>query len=243
MKKIIIAIDGYSSTGKSTTAKEVAKRLGYFYVDTGAMYRAAAFLAEKENLLVVTSVQKANSQEFECVFDVNQEQLVERLKQNEITFVYNPKLGLSELFLNGVNIEKEIRSMHIALIVSHIAKLPKVRAFMVEAQRKIGKEKGLVMDGRDIGTVVFPNAELKIFMTASPEVRAKRRFDELALKGEQTSLEEVYKNLMERDRIDTTRKESPLVMADDAIQIDNTFLSIEDQIQMIVDRAEAIINS
>lgn len=242
MKKIIIAIDGYSSTGKSTTAKEVAKRLGYFYVDTGAMYRAVAFLADKEGLLAVSSVLNNNTQKFEQVFDVDQDQLIEKLKQNQIQFKYNFALGFSELFLNGENIEKEIRSMHIASIVSQIAKLPKIRAFMVDIQRKMGQEKGLVMDGRDVGTVVFPSAELKIFMTASPQIRAERRLAELTEKGEQTTFEEVLKNLTERDYIDTTRAESPLKKAEDAIELDNTYLTIEEQIQIIIDKAKIIID-
>lgn len=220
MKKIIIAIDGYSSTGKSTTAKAVAKALGYVYIDTGAMYRAVTYLALEKGFLSTQGV------------DIKP--LMKALRHTEISFVYNPDLGFSELYLDGKNIEDNIRSIDVANWVSEIAKQPEVRTFLVNLQRKMGEEKGVVMDGRDIGTVVFPEAELKIFMTASEEVRAQRRFKELQTKGEKVSFEEVLANIKHRDHVDTTRKESPLRKADDAITIDNTHLTIEEQVDKIL---------
>lgn len=220
MKKIIIAVDGYSSTGKSTTAKAVAKALGYVYIDTGAMYRGVTYLALEKGLVSTQGVEI--------------KPLMKALRHSKFNFVYNPALGFSELYLDGKNIEDNIRSIDVANWVSEIAKQPEVRTFLVNLQRKMGEEKGVVMDGRDIGTVVFPEAELKIFMTASEEVRAQRRFKELQAKGEKVSFEEVLANIKHRDHVDTTRKESPLRKADDAITIDNTHLTIEEQLDKIL---------
>ncbi len=220
MKKIIIAVDGYSSTGKSTTAKAVAKALGYVYIDTGAMYRGVTYLALEKGLVSTQGVEI--------------KPLMKALRHSKFNFVYNPALGFSELYLDGKNIEDNIRSIDVANWVSEIAKQPEVRTFLVNLQRKLGEEKGVVMDGRDIGTVVFPEAELKVFMTASEEVRAQRRFKELQAKGEKVSFEEVLANIKHRDHVDTTRKESPLRKADDAITIDNTHLTIEEQVDKIL---------
>lgn len=220
MKKIIIAVDGYSSTGKSTTAKAVAKALGYVYIDTGAMYRGVTYLALEKGLVSTQGVEI--------------KPLMKALRHSKFNFVYNPALGFSELYLDGKNIEDNIRSIDVANWVSEIAKQPEVRTFLVNLQRKMGEEKGVVMDGRDIGTVVFPEAELKIFMTASEEVRAQRRYKELQAKGEKVSFEEVLANIKHRDHVDTTRKESPLRKADDAITIDNTHLTIEEQVDKIL---------
>ena len=220
MKKIIIAVDGYSSTGKSTTAKAVAKALGYVYIDTGAMYRGVTYLALEKGLVSTQGVEI--------------KPLMKALRHSKFNFVYNPALGFSELYLDGKNIEDNIRSIDVANWVSEIAKQPEVRTFLVNLQRKMGEEKGVVLDGRDIGTVVFPEAELKIFMTASEEVRAQRRFKELQTKGEKVSFEEVLANIKHRDHVDTTRKESPLRKADDAITIDNTHLTIEEQVDKIL---------
>lgn len=220
MKKIIIAVDGYSSTGKSTTAKAVAKALGYVYIDTVAMYRGVTYLALEKGLVSTQGVEI--------------KPLMKALRHSKFNFEYNPALGFSELYLDGKNIEDNIRSIDVANWVSEIAKQPEVRTFLVNLQRKMGEEKGVVMDGRDIGTVVFPEAELKIFMTASEEVRAQRRFKELQAKGEKVSFEEVLANIKHRDHVDTTRKESPLRKADDAITIDNTHLTIEEQVDKIL---------
>ena len=217
---IIIAIDGYSSTGKSTTAKAVAKALGYVYIDTGAMYRAVTYLALEKGYASTSGI------------DVKS--LMKALRKSEIKFIYNPQLGFSEIYLDGKNIETDIRGIAIANWVSEVAKQPEVRTYLVDLQRKMGKDKGIVMDGRDIGTTVFPEAELKIFMTASEQVRAQRRHKELQAKGDNTSFDEVLANIQHRDHIDTTRKESPLKKADDAIVIDNTNLTIEEQVQKIL---------
>ena len=217
---IIIAIDGYSSTGKSTTAKAVAKALGYVYIDTGAMYRAVTYLALEKGYASTSGIEVKS--------------LMKVLRKSEIKFVYNPELGFSEIYLDGKNIENEIRGIEIANWVSEVAKQSEVRTYLVDLQRKMGKDKGIVMDGRDIGTTVFPEAELKIFMTASEQVRAQRRHKELQAKGDNASFDEVLANIQHRDHIDTTRKESPLKKADDAIVIDNTNLTIEEQVQKIL---------
>ena len=208
MKKIIIAIDGVSSTGKSTMAKDLAKELGYTYIDTGAMYRAVT-LYSLQNKLFTNG-------------EVDQTRLAEEINYIDITFHYNQETGRPDTYLNGTNVEKEIRSMEVASHVSQIAALGFVRRAMVAKQQEMGKEKGIVMDGRDIGTTVFPHAEMKIYVTASPEVRAQRRLDELKSKGESTSIEEVLENIKMRDHIDMTRSESPLRKADDAIELDNS---------------------
>ncbi len=227
-KKITIAIDGFSSTGKSTLAKQVAKELGYVYVDTGAMYRAVTFFAMQNGYI---------SKDY---FD--KETLVNSLPFVELQFKFNSDLGFGEMYLNNINVEKEIRTIEVSNFVSKIAEVSQVRAKLVEQQKSMGIHKGIVMDGRDIGTVVFPDAELKIFMTASPEVRARRRFDELAGKGQSVTFEEVLKNVQERDYIDTHREDSPLVKATDAIEIDNSSLTREEQFQKVLELVEEVIN-
>lgn len=224
MKKIIIAIDGYSSTGKSTIAKRVANTLQYLYIDTGAMYRAVTFLALKRGFI----------SEGKQTLTIDKDSLLIALKQSIIRFEHNSELGVSEIYLNGQNIEKEIRGLSVASYVSEVAKIPEVRAYLVALQREMGREKGVVMDGRDIGTVVFPEAELKIFMTASEEIRAQRRFLELQQKGEVTTYEEVLQNIQKRDYEDTHRKESPLQKALEAIEIDNSSTTIEEVVHKIV---------
>lgn len=218
-KNITVAVDGHSSTGKSTLAKQLAKKLNFIYVDTGAMYRAVTLHAYQNNLFSGTKL--------------DQSQLLEQLHQLKINFQVNASNGQSEIHLNNVNIEDQIRNMEISERVSVIAQLPEVREKLVEIQQEMGKSGGIVMDGRDIGTVVFPNAELKIFMTASPKIRAQRRFDELKTKGEKVSFEQVYTNLMQRDEIDSNRKHSPLKQAEDSILIDNSNLSLKEQFEMI----------
>lgn len=224
MKKIIIAIDGYSSTGKSTIAKRVANTLQYVYIDTGAMYRAVTFLALKRGFI----------SEGKQTLTIDKDSLLIALKQSIIRFEHNLELGVSEIYLNGQNIEKEIRGLSVASYVSEVAKIPEIRAYLVALQREMGREKGVVMDGRDIGTVVFPEAELKIFMTASEEIRAQRRFLELQQKGEVTTYEEVLQNIQKRDYEDTHRKESPLQKALEAIEIDNSSTTIEEVVHKIV---------
>ncbi len=224
MKKIIIAIDGYSSTGKSTIAKRVANTLQYVYIDTGAMYRAVTFLALKRGFIL----------EGKQTLTIDKDSLLIALNQSTIRFEHNPELGVSEIYLNGQNIEKEIRGLSVASYVSEVAKIPEIRAYLVALQREMGREKGVVMDGRDIGTVVFPEAELKIFMTASEEIRAQRRFLELQQKGEVTTYEEVLQNIQKRDYEDTHRKESPLQKALEAIEINNSSTTIEEVVQKIV---------
>ncbi len=220
MKKIIIAIDGYSSCGKSTLAKQLAKKLNYVYIDTGAMYRAVALFALQNGFIDVD------------FFD--EKALIQHLDKINVSFSFNSELNTSETFLNGKNIEKEIRGITISNLVSKIAKIKEVRAKMVELQREMGKKKGLVMDGRDIGSVVFPNAELKIFMTAAFEIRAKRRFDELKVKGDSTSYEAVLKNIVSRDDDDTSRTENPLIKAHDAVVLDNSNINQEEQFLIVM---------
>lgn len=237
MKKIIIAIDGFSSTGKSTIAKKVAQQLGYVYVDTGAMYRAVTYLALSDNLCCATSVFDSTTQTFQTYEAVDEEVLVNRLKNSEIQFQFNRELGFSEIYLNGKNIEKEIRGIEVANRVSIVAKIPQVRRYLVNLQQKMGENKGVVMDGRDIGTIVFPDAELKIFMTASEQIRAERRYKELISKGEEVSFENVLQNIRQRDYLDTNREESPLRKADDAIVLDNSNATIDDLTHQIVQMA------
>ena len=215
MKKITIAIDGHSSCGKSTMAKDLARRIGYVYIDTGAMYRAVTLFAMRHNLI-------ANGQ-------VDAAKLQEEMGNIHISLRLNPETQRPDTYLNGECVEREIRTMEVSRHVSLIAALPFVRSAMVEMQREMGKEKGVVRDGRDIGTVVFPHAELKIFVTASAEVRAQRRYDELTAKGEKCNYEEILENVKERDRIDSTRETSPLRQAEDAIVLDNTHMTIPEQ--------------
>ena len=227
-KQITIAIDGFSSTGKSTLAKQLAQKLGYIYVDTGAMYRAVAYFAMQNQLISVDSFNKAD--------------LVNQLKNIVLEFKFNSELDFAEMYLNGVNVEKAIRTIEVSGYVSKVAEVSEVRAKLVEQQQEMGKNKGIVMDGRDIGTVVFPDAELKIFMTASAATRAQRRFDELVQKGDSVSYDEVLKNVEERDYIDTHREDSPLVMAKDAVEIDNSHLTREEQFQAVLELVNAIID-
>lgn len=227
-KQITIAIDGFSSTGKSTLAKQLAQQLGYIYVDTGAMYRAVAYFAMQNKLISVDSFNKVD--------------LVNQLKNIVLEFKFNNELGFAEMYLNGTNVEKAIRTIEVSGYVSKVAEVSEVRAKLVEQQQEMGKNKGIVMDGRDIGTVVFPDAELKIFMTASAATRAQRRFDELVQKGDSVSYDEVLKNVEERDYIDTHREDSPLVMAEDAVEIDNSHLTREEQFQAVLELVNGIID-
>lgn len=222
MRKITVAIDGFSGCGKSSTAKEVAKKLNYIYVDTGAMYRAITlyFVRQTVDIKSLPAVEKA---------------------LNEVTLSFKGE-GIPEIHLNGENVESFIRSMDISNQVSAVSAIGLVRDFLVAQQREMGNAKGLVMDGRDIGTTVFPDAELKIFMTADTVVRAKRRLKELEGKGEVPALEDVVKNLEERDHLDSTREESPLKKADGAIEIDTTHLSFEEQVTEIVVKAEKLFS-
>jgi cytidylate kinase len=229
MKKITIAIDGYSSTGKSTLAKQLAKHLGYVYVDTGAMYRAVTLFSMQNGYINADSFDK--------------ESLVHGLPFIKLEFHFNADLGFAEMYLNGANVENEIRTIEVSNFVSRIAEISEVRAKLVEQQQQMGKSKGIVMDGRDIGTVVFPDAELKIFMTSSPSTRAQRRYDELQAKGQNVSYDEVLKNVQERDYIDTHRNDSPLVMAEDAIEIDNSFLNREEQFEAVLDLVDELMKT
>lgn len=224
--KIVIAIDGFSSTGKSTIAKQLAKQLNYIYVDTGAMYRAVTYFALQHDLI---------GEDF-----FNSEKLIEKLDTINITFKFNEALGFAEVYLNGENIEADIRTLEVSRYVSPVATISEVRQKLVEEQQLMGKDKGIVMDGRDIGTVVFPDAELKIFMTASAETRAKRRYKELLDRGHNLSYEDVLENVTTRDRIDSTREDSPLVKAEDAIEIDNSDLTIESQLDTLLKLVKAI---
>lgn len=219
MKNITIAIDGFSSTGKSTLAKQLAKKLEYVYVDSGAMYRAVTFYAMQQSLIS------------EDHFD--KEKLIASLNNIDLKFKYNPLLGFAEIYLNNVNVENEIRTLQVSKLVSKVAEVSEVRRKLVEQQQKMGLSKGVVMDGRDIGTVVFPKAELKLFMIASPAKRAKRRFDELTVKGDKVTYAEILTNVEYRDHIDSTRKDSPLLKATDAIEIDNSNLTVEEQFDKI----------
>lgn len=219
-RKIVIAIDGYASCGKSTMAKELARKIGYIYIDSGAMYRAVALYCIEQGLF------EGNRLDVEA--------LQRRIDDIDITFVLNPETGRPETFLNGRNVERDIRGMAVSDKVSYVAAVGFVRRKLVALQQAMGREKGIVMDGRDIGTVVFPDAELKIFLTASPEVRARRRVDELRAKGQEVSYDEVLHNVKERDRIDETREVDPLRKADDALLLDNSTLTLEQQDQWLM---------
>lgn len=216
MKKIIIAIDGFSSCGKSTMAKDLAREVGYIYVDTGAMYRAVTLFAMRNDV-------------FDAEGNIDETRLKALLPDVKLTFQLNNETKLPEVCLNGENVERYIRTLEVSQHVSPIAALPFVREKLVEQQQAMGNEKGIVMDGRDIGTVVFPNAELKIFVTASAEIRAQRRFKELETKGMPADFDEILQNVEQRDYIDTHRETSPLRQADDALVLDNSHLTIADQ--------------
>ena len=215
MRKIIVAVDGFSSCGKSTMARDLARAVGYAYIDTGAMYRAVTLYAIRQGFFHGDTLDEAALQE--------------AMDNVEISFRPNPETGVSETFLNGEPVETEIRGMEVSNRVSRIAALGFVRRSLVSKQQEMGEAKGIVMDGRDIGTVVFPQAELKIFVTASAEIRAQRRVKEMSEKGQPVSFDEVLKNVQERDRLDMTRAESPLRKADDAIELDNTYMTIAEQ--------------
>lgn len=228
MPKITIAIDGYSSTGKSTVAKRLAKELGYVYVDSGAMYRAVTLFALQNNFFRNGILDKKG--------------LIGTLKSIKLQFIFNEEKGFSEMVFNGVNVENEIRSLYVSNHVSEVATVAEVRTFLVEMQQAMGKNKGVIMDGRDIGSVVFPDAELKIFLTANAKIRAERRLLELEQKGEKADFESIYQNVIERDRIDSTREVSPLIKVEDALEIDVSFINKEEQFQKILELALNKIN-
>lgn len=230
MKKITIAIDGYSSCGKSTMAKDLAKEIGYIYVDTGAMYRSVALYAIRHHL-------------FNEDGSVKVTELEKEMPNIHISFKLNTQTGCPDCFLNGELVEKEIRSLEVSNHVSPVAAVPFVREALVKQQQKMGEDKGIVMDGRDIGTTVFPDAELKIFVTASSQVRAQRRFDELKAKGMPADFNDILKNVEERDYIDTHRDVSPLKKAEDAITLDNSNLTIAQQKEWLLQHFKEIVNS
>lgn len=225
MKKITIAIDGFSSCGKSTMAKMLAKEVGYIYVDTGAMYRAVTLFAMRNGMIAPNG-------------EVNRDELKQKIQTLRVEFKLNEQTGRAETYLNGENVENEIRGMEVSSHVSAIAAIDFVRTALVEQQQRMGRDKGIVMDGRDIGTVVFPDAELKVFVTASAEIRAQRRFDELKGKGVEANFDEILNNVQQRDYIDSHREVSPLRKADDAIELDNGELTIAQQLQWLVERFE-----
>ncbi|WP_455105734.1 (d)CMP kinase [Prevotella pallens] len=227
MEKIIIAIDGFSSCGKSTMAKDLAHELGYIYVDTGAMYRCVALYALQHKLFLKDG-------------EINIPELEAAMPNINISFKLNKETGRPDTYLNNENVENKIRTMEVSSHVSSIAAIPFVREALVAQQQKMGKDKGIVMDGRDIGTVVFPNAELKIFVTASPEVRAQRRYDELMEKGMEADYNEILENVKQRDYIDSHRDVSPLRKADDAIELDNSNISIEEQKQWLIEQYKRV---
>lgn len=228
MAKITIAIDGFSSTGKSTIAKQLANKLGYAYVDTGAMYRAVTLYAMRHDFISKDA------------FD--EKKLEAHLSKIHLEFKFNSVLEASEIHLNNENFESQIRTLEVSSLVSIIATNSKVRQKLVEQQQAMGEKKGIVMDGRDIGTVVFPNAELKIYMVASADVRAQRRYEELLGRGDEVHYKDVLKNVVDRDYIDSNREDSPLVKAKDAIEIDNSNLTLEAQYQKILSMVSVIIN-
>lgn len=226
-KKIIIAIDGFSSCGKSTFAKAIAARLGYIFIDTGAMYRAVTLYAQEQGAIVEG--------------EVNAERVVELLPQINISFRFNTERGASDIYVNGVYAEERIRSIEVSNCVSRVSSIGAVREMLVAMQQQMGRERGVVMDGRDIGTVVFPDAELKIFMTADAKVRAERRYKELTAKGEQVTLEEILENVISRDKADMTREISPLRRADDALELDNSYMSVEEQMAWFMEQYNKIV--
>lgn len=230
MKKITIAIDGHSSCGKSTMAKDLARKIGYVYVDTGAMYRAVTLYALRNNL-------------FDADGGIKEDELKSRMGDISISFRLNTDTGRPDTYLNGENVEQDIRTMQVSNRVSPIAALPFVRQALVAQQQAMGKEKGVVMDGRDIGTTVFPDAELKVFVTASAEVRAQRRYDELKAKGMEADYNDILKNVQERDYIDSHRPTSPLRKADDAIELDNSNMTVDEQNDWLMEKYRQAANS
>ena len=229
MKKITIAIDGFSSCGKSTMAKDLAKEIGYIYIDSGAMYRAVTLYSLQQGIFGADGIDEVRLQQ--------------EMEQIHISFQLNTTTGRPDTYLNGVNVEQQIRTMEVSSHVSPIAALPFVREAMVKQQQEMGKAKGIVMDGRDIGTTVFPDAELKIFVTASPEIRAQRRYDELKAKGEQANLQEILENVKQRDYIDQHRETSPLRKADDALLLDNSQLNIAEQKEWLYEQFNRLTQS
>ncbi|MBQ6882254.1 MAG: (d)CMP kinase [Alistipes sp.] len=225
-KKIVIAIDGFSSCGKSTFAKAIAARLGYIFIDTGAMYRAVTLYA-LEHGAIRSGI-------------VHEEEVVALLNQISITFRFNPERGASDIYVNGDRVEGKIRTIEVSNCVSAVSAIAEVRTMLVRMQQEMGRRRGVVMDGRDIGTVVFPDAELKIFMTADPHVRAQRRYDELTAKGDRVSLEEIEQNVRDRDYQDMHRAISPLRQADDAIVLDNSTMTVEEQMEWVMERIAAL---
>ena len=228
-RKITIAIDGFSSTGKSTIAKQLAKQLGYIYVDTGAMYRAVTFYAMQNGFISKDH------------FDIDK--LVNDLDEINLKFIFSKEKGFAQMYLNEINVEKEIRSMDVSRLVSKVATISEIRKKLVAQQQEMGKNKGVVMDGRDIGTVVFKDAELKLFMTASPEKRATRRYKELLERGDDVNFNEILENVKYRDHVDSTRKDSPLTKASDAIDFDNSDMGLEEQFERIYNLALEIIDA
>ena len=226
-RKIIIAIDGFSSCGKSTFAKAIAARLGYIFIDTGAMYRAVTLHALREGAIADGKV--------------SEQMVLSLLPHINITFRFNAERGASDVYVNGENVEQQIRSIEVSNAVSSISSIGAVREKLVALQQQMGQERGVVMDGRDIGTVVFPDAELKIYMTADAQVRAERRYNELTAKGDKVTLEEILENVISRDNADMTRAISPLRKADDAIILDNSYMSVEEQMAWFMERYEAIV--
>lgn len=227
LRKIVIAIDGFSSCGKSTFAKAIAARLGYIFIDTGAMYRAVTLHALREGAITDGKV--------------SEQMVLSLLPHINIAFRFNAERGASDVYVNGENVEQQIRSIEVSNAVSSISSIGAVREKLVALQQQMGKERGVVMDGRDIGTVVFPDAELKIYMTADAQVRAERRYNELTAKGDKVTLEEILENVISRDNADMTRAISPLRKADDAIVLDNSYMSVEEQMAWFMERYEAIV--
>ena len=228
-QKIVIALDGFSSCGKSTFAKAIAARLGYIFIDTGAMYRAVTLYALERGAIVDGQV--------------SQQMVVELLPEVNISFKFNPERGASDIYVNGELAEGKIRSIEVSNCVSKVSSIREVREKLVAMQQQMGRERGVVMDGRDIGTVVFPDAELKIFMTADPQVRAERRYAELTAKGEKVTMEEILENVISRDKADMEREISPLRQAEDAVVLDNSYMSVEEQMAWFMERYQKIVNA
>ncbi|MBQ2007689.1 MAG: (d)CMP kinase [Alistipes sp.] len=228
-KKIVIAIDGFSSCGKSTFAKAIAARLGYIFIDTGAMYRAVTLYALEHGAIVDGKVAE--------------DRVVALLPDVNISFRFNAERGASDAYVNGERVEDKIRSIEVSNMVSHVSSIAQVREKLVAMQQQMGRARGVVMDGRDIGTVVFPDAELKIFMTADAQVRAERRYAELKAKGDNVTMEEILENVISRDKADMTREISPLRQAEDAVVLDNSHMSVEEQMAWFMERYEGIVNA